>query len=828
MYVINYFIIYWKLLAWSLLLLLVTCLSTQFFTLPVSGLYLLGYVITVAISTTWVSFVTIQNFLHQNKPVNLPKLLNLKVKQCESEDFNNAASIKQLTLDIDKYFIEKWFIYISKDPTFNNESRVILEEVLRKMVNVQLSLDNEAIIQGVLNLYLKHLKEFRRSLKRRDKYSGKISDLYRYSHMCSCSKKAKNYFIHQLTINLLNHFINWELGNSLPYQILVSIISKRVMTYILNLLSNPEFINYYILRSCASESKKSELKLNDFNRVKIIQITEKGDTTPTDLVKSVSKTNLARVDAIEPQTKEIVEFKSEEVKIYEPKSCKTWYDSLDLTSIPLGQDILDSISLGESDKDVDNTELEKDEVLSPISSAKNLLDEMKQMTTFEGLKTSMKPISDATATTIHNIKDFQESTVNNVVKPVSQVTSTALHRIGGLHLQDEAAGMVEGILDFGRTRIRKGLRLTGLQDSPPDEPIKPQKKQIVKMDKIDDFETTWINPIQEEQPKFETVTKVPSIQTHEETSPEPEYEEAADLATSIAKLRSLLEQKSSESSLSTPAVSPMPQDEISNKILLEDGDETDGVMPSFYKFCAKTATGVIHNTLNTIKTALPGNVAECDRYDGLEKWLFVEANATNCDLYERMTKLLGERKVFCTVDTAYEALDSLDSLHQNDKLRQSNIQFHDELDDFEVKLPITKTLFDILCELLADNKETFLTKEPVIKSVLLLFGNFIEENVVTHANYYLRYCCANAKIPSEGKIETLSMELEEFVTVVLSGIPDSVKCLVGENTVKDVVNLFVSSLQIEKINQDIMLQVFEILCMKLMEGSKQLSPMIPA
>jgi hypothetical protein len=57
-------------------------------------------------------------------------------------------------------------------------------------------------------------------------------------------------------------------------------------------------------------------------------------------------------------------------------------------------------------------------------------------------------------------------------------------------------------------------------------------------------------------------------------------------------------------------------------------DETDGMMPSFYKFCAKTATGVIHNTLNTIKTALPGNVADSDRYDGTAKWLFVEANST--------------------------------------------------------------------------------------------------------------------------------------------------------------------------------------------------------
>ncbi|RZC43120.1 PXA domain containing protein, partial [Asbolus verrucosus] len=371
MHVVNYFLLHWKPFTWSLIFLILICLSNQFFVLPLSGFYLLGYVVIVVISMTWISFVKLQNFLQQNKPLDLPKLLKFKRIYKQKDDLNNLTSIKQLTVDIDKYFIQKWFVYISKDSTFNEESRLILEEILNKMVNVQLSIDNEIVIQGVLNLYLKHLKEFRRSLKRKEKYLGKISDLYRYSHVCSNSKKAKNYFIHQLTINLLNHFINWELGNSLPYQILVSIISKKVMTYILNLLSNPEFLNYYILNSCASENKRSELKLDNYNRVKIIQITEKGDVTPSDPVKSVSKLNLTKitpstdslqlqksddVDGKKPGEKQPInldysQIKSEEVKIYEPKSCKTWYDSYDLASVPLGQDILDIISVGDSDKD---------------------------------------------------------------------------------------------------------------------------------------------------------------------------------------------------------------------------------------------------------------------------------------------------------------------------------------------------------------------------------------------------------------------------------------------------------------------------------------------
>jgi hypothetical protein len=100
-----------------------------------------------------------------------------------------------------------------------------------------------------------------------------------------------------------------------------------------------------------------------------------------------------------------------------------------------------------------------------------------------------------------------------------------------------------------------------------------------------------------------------------------------------------------------------------------------------------------------------------------------------------------------------------------------SVSLSDELDDFEVKLPVTKTLFDILCELLADTKDTSLTQEPVIKSALLLFGNYIEETILNQTSYYLHYYCTNAKIPSETKIETLSLELEEFVGVVLSGVP---------------------------------------------------------
>jgi hypothetical protein len=55
-------------------------------------------------------------------------------------------------------------------------------------------------------------------------------------------------------------------------------------------------------------------------------------------------------------------------------------------------------------------------------------------------------------------------------------------------------------------------------------------------------------------------------------------------------------------------------------------------------------------------------------------------------------------------------------------------------------------------------------------------------------------------------------------------VADYFKYLIGETTLRDVANLFVSSLQVQKINQDMVMQIFEIVCMKMMDGSKQLSP----
>lgn len=141
--------------------------------------------------------------------------------------------------------------------------------------------------------------------------------------------------------------------------------------------------------------------------------------------------------------------------------------------------------------------------------------------------------------------------------------------------QDEAAGVVEGILDFGMAGLRKGLRLTGLQDNINEITAKAHKlrnldetsPRFSKTHSSTDSDgssssSAWINPLSE-SPSFdgnillESSRTIPKIREETIDSPELEYEEPADFASTIAKLRSLLQQKSSESAGNTPAVSPL-------------------------------------------------------------------------------------------------------------------------------------------------------------------------------------------------------------------------------------------------------------------------------
>ncbi|XP_072379502.1 uncharacterized protein [Diabrotica undecimpunctata] len=867
--------------------------------LPVSGVTFLSFSVLIWFGSLCITFFYLHKLLQRNEPLEIIKISKHSKKEHISVK-PDSKKLNGLVGDIDKYFLSIWYVYISSDAEFTKESRVFLEDVIKRLVEVQSCVNSKVLTHSILNIFLRHLKEYRRGLKRKEKYTGNIEELYRYSHIISTNPKVKNYFVQQLTTNVMRHFINSELWNSLPCQVLVSIVARKLILFLINFISNPEILNYKLLNLLASKFIREKYNLDKYSRICVsqyynvvdskmiiedklpieqkssptitfnVQLNENAVTVenkPSEQGTEVRKRKNGivtqqkvkkkaeipkKVDSAEEVKEEHVRTEkpppSAPVKIHEPRltrSTKTYADTRDLAfGISLGQDPLDALPL--------TMENMKSKMEHVEDSANLLLSEVKQTTqsTMEGLKSSIKPISDATVHTLHNIKDLQESTMNN-----------ALHKIGDF--QDEAAGVVEGILDFGRAGLRKGLRLTGLHDnieqaraslSLSQSSKNPPKKKFNKTVRSEsaersavEEESVWINPLQMESPNFDgqilleksiepekekREMEIPSISMEEPSSgtnsPDPEYEDAADLASSIAKLRSLLQQRSSESSMSTPALSPMPPDELMQKPLESenalDPDEVDGMIPSFYKFCAKTATGVLDKTIHSIKTALPSHVPGVEHSD--DAWIFLQTDQNEVDILSRMKKLLSERKEYCTldteIDTAYEAIDSLDTFQQS--LFSKSMEFEDELDEFEAKLPITKALVDIACELLSDT-DSPLIREPVIKVLFLTLGHSVEKYVINIMDCSMDYLCTNLMtIPEFTNNNVLYLEMDVFVESIVASFPDSLKLTFGKTVLQKAVHLLVSSLQVQKINEDVILQIFELISLKLIEESSRPYP----
>ncbi|KAF5294329.1 hypothetical protein FQR65_LT10782 [Abscondita terminalis] len=881
--------------------------------LPFHGIYLVAYAFFITLCSMWITFYYLRNVLVRNKPYEYDfdknKLLKLiarayaytnatttvdtapRALQSERRSKTIDERIDILVKDIQVRFILKWYLHISTDPSFLSESKILIDDIIRRFLQVVIDVDGRKLTYGCSVVFLKHLKEFRRTVRRSRKNSGSVNDLYRYSHIATKSKKASEYFIYQLTSSVFRQFINWELWNSLPCQMLVSMLSKKFTKYLLGFISTPDYLNYKILEACATEEDKSRLNLKNYYYVSLSDVDHTGsleqlkeeNNTPTH--ESTCEKDI--VDVVDFKQ---VEIKDEEklnlsvpVKIYESKSSsnKTWRNSSDLECISLGQDLLTFQEFNDPEVQIQQLIEKKLWKDNADTVDEEITDEEPETGEIEvnNFQHYLKPIGEAT---LHNMKELQQTTVHNV----SQATTNAMHKIGDL--QDEAAGVVEGIFDFGMAGLRKGLRLTGLQENLSELTQKAKNElhdfhktidmqipittgKITEAIKIIDHdlhkhkgpsklvktphvsseeksetvtsssesdESVWINPLTtKESPSFDgdiLLERTPDAdfnieipQITEETvlteSPDPEYEDTQDFASTIAKLRSLLQQKS-ESGFTTPSLSPMPQEEVLKTPMEPDAVKTNGGMPSLYKFCTRTATGVFQNTLNTIKTALPGNASETSEVSSKSDWTFVEADSVQNDFNLRVKKLLSERQAYCTVDTAYEAIHSLEIVDQPDNVPLQSVQYEDELDEFDLHIPITKVLVDIVCELLADT-DTCLLQETVVKALLLLIGNNTEDYITKQADSLLHNVNKIVgKLPENTNQDVLPMKLDEMVYICMKKCPGIAKSLLGTDTIETGLKTLISSLQSPKINQDVFVQVFELFASQLIAACGQSSP----
>lgn len=87
----------------------------------------------------------------------------------------------------------------------------------------------------------------------------------------------------------------------------MSVLARKLVTYLLEILSDPEVLNYIILNSVASKTEKDRLNLQQYGRISIVQFFDVFDTkkevkteeSPKREVKVISQTN------VEEQVKEL-------------------------------------------------------------------------------------------------------------------------------------------------------------------------------------------------------------------------------------------------------------------------------------------------------------------------------------------------------------------------------------------------------------------------------------------------------------------------------------------------------------------------------------------
>lgn len=170
------------------------------------------------------------------------------------------------------------------------------------------------------------------------------------------------------------------------------------------------------------------------------------------------------------------------------------------------------------------------------------------------------------------------------------------------------------------------------------------------------------------------------------------------------------------------------------------------------------------------------------------------------DLPSLLNSLLIERRDYCTVDTAYEAMDSLDLLTESvtspvKKIQWDNqtfegnltgkclvyktgwfiidtdFEFLDELDDFDGTIPIAKALLDVLCECFLDTN-CALKQEPVLKSILVITGRKLENILSTFAFKMLRYINkAIGPLPKNENDLPMALELDKIVQILEESLP---------------------------------------------------------
>ncbi|XP_033354232.1 uncharacterized protein LOC117235888 [Bombus vosnesenskii] len=678
-----------------------------------------------------------------------------------------AVEIYNLVTEINLKCIKVWYKSISDDKSFPNEAQELLKKLLTKLFHKISLIDKIKLTHKLFNVFLLHLKEYQRALRRVEKGTApNIEEAFRYLHPGSRNMPALEHMLHRMVTILAQEFLQWELTSSLPCKLLLSILAKRLLI-VVETVSSPnwlfqnlsDFLLQQTPKNVAKVQSKQEENIPHVKKV-ISNALEDGITSAT---AAVIPRSLPKPKS-ESSTKPLIKHENTSVSINDKRP------TLHLHNLGTEHRGLWGQSIVEID-----AEIEGDKI-SPV---------YEEPTDF--------------ATTIARLRNVlqQKSTVNTP-----------------LHVEEKSYVVYEGS-QFTNLSIPWTEFHTALDGS----------QQLLYCIQFDDIEQRGVD-------LFETTTATVRRQYRDFAQLHTSLQEIPELASIMSNLvlpkGGRLELENYLKTLTTRLASECPpQLRHFLRPSSNANKKADVVAPRFDKFLVKTVSGVF----NTLRTVVPGFEIEQEEESvplptlmplADIPWRFVE-NIKSKSLAAELQQLITERTEYSCVDSAYEAVDSMESANDSALLTHwwetVKSSYEEDLDDLDSHLILTCVAVDLICELLAGvGSNNALQQEAVVRWAKLLFGN-VTEPILQTVTLQIFDQLGNISLHNvQNKLSEEPLELlkKRLLQELLDKLPNDVKLVFGEDDTLNILKYLLDSYEIKKINVDLNLQILDVLASQLL------------
>ncbi|XP_050472706.1 uncharacterized protein LOC126864891 [Bombus huntii] len=678
-----------------------------------------------------------------------------------------AVEIYNLVTEINLKCIKVWYKSISDDKSFPNEAQELLKKLLTKLFHKISLIDKIKLTHKLFNVFLLHLKEYQRALRRVEKGTApNIEEAFRYLHPGSRNMPALEHMLHRMVTILAQEFLQWELTSSLPCKLLLSILAKRLLI-VVETISSPNWLFQNLSDFLLQQTPKNVAKVQSKQEENIPHVKKVISNALGDGITSATAAVIPRSlpkPKSESSTKPLIKHENTSVSINDKRP------TLHLHNLGTEHRGLWGQSIVEID-----AEIEGDKI-SPV---------YEEPTDF--------------ATTIARLRNVlqQKSTVNTP-----------------LHVEEKSYVVYEGS-QFTNLSIPWTEFHTALDGS----------QQLLYCIQFDDIEQRGVD-------LFETTTATVRRQYRDFAQLHTSLQEIPELASIMSNLvlpkGGRLELENYLKTLTTRLASECPpQLRHFLRPSSNANKKADVVAPRFDKFLVKTVSGVF----NTLRTVVPGFEIEQEEENvplptlmplADIPWRFVE-NIKSKSLAAELQQLITERTEYSCVDSAYEAVDSMESANDSALLTHwwetVKSSYEEDLDDLDSHLILTCVAVDLICELLAGvGSNNALQQEAVVRWAKLLFGN-VTEPILQTVTLQIFDQLGNISLHNvQNKLSEEPLELlkKRLLQELLVKLPNDVKLVFGEDDTLNILKYLLDSYEIKKINVDLNLQILDVLASQLL------------